>query len=100
MWNNLCFVIFFICYSPEMIFNDRVAEFVIDPRPPCPSVANFSLPTMDLGWFDEIKYTEVQEEEALKLVEDYNTKGKKALPPPAKKRPNNDYRSDNRRRGE
>lgn len=55
---------------------------------------------MDLTWFDEIKYTELPEEEALKLVEDYNAKGKKALPPPAKKRPNNDYRNDNRRRGE
>lgn len=66
----------------------------------CVLVANFVLPTMDLGWFDEIKYTELEEAEATKLVEDYNAKGKKALPPPAKKRPNNDYRNDNRRRGE
>lgn len=68
------------------------------PVSPFPHVANFTLPTMDLGWFDEIKYTELQEAEATKLVEDYNAKGKKALPPP-KKRPNHDYRNDNRRRG-
>lgn len=54
---------------------------------------------MDLGWFDEIKYTDLEEAEATKLVEDYNAKGKKALPPPQKKRPSHDYRNDNRRRG-
>lgn len=68
--------------------------------PPCVYVANFSLPSLDLGWFEEIKYTDVEGDAAAKAVQEYNTKGRKALPPPAKKRPNYDYRSDNRRRGE
>lgn len=63
-------------------------------------VANFTVPTADLGWFDEITYTELQEAEAAKLIEEYNEKGKKALPPPAKKRNTYDSRNnDNRRRG-
>ncbi|XP_055705983.1 heterogeneous nuclear ribonucleoprotein U-like protein 2 isoform X2 [Phlebotomus papatasi] len=59
--------------------------------------ANFSLPTSDLGWFDEIKYVELQEEAATKLVVDYNEKGRRAMPQKDNRRPYDDYR-DRRRR--
>uniref|UniRef100_A0A1B0CS09 Uncharacterized protein n=1 Tax=Lutzomyia longipalpis TaxID=7200 RepID=A0A1B0CS09_LUTLO len=52
--------------------------------------ANFSLPTLDLAWFDEIKYVELEEEAATKLVQDYIDRAKKALP--QKRRPYEDNR--------
>uniref|UniRef100_A0A1L8DCX0 Putative heteroproteinous nuclear ribonucleoprotein u-like protein 1 n=1 Tax=Nyssomyia neivai TaxID=330878 RepID=A0A1L8DCX0_9DIPT len=57
--------------------------------------ANFSLPTLDLAWFDEIKYVELEEESATKLVQEYMEKGRKALP---QKRRNYDDNRDRRRR--
>lgn len=46
------------------------------------STANFSLPSEDC-WFDEVKYVELDKDEAQKKVEEYNEQGKKALPPPS-----------------
>lgn len=41
--------------------------------------ANFTLPSPDFGWFDEVIYTELNEEDAKKKVQEFNEKGKKAL---------------------
>lgn len=41
--------------------------------------ANFTLPAADFGWFDEVIYTELNEEESKKKVQEFNEKGKKAL---------------------
>lgn len=41
--------------------------------------ASFTLPSSDFGWFDEVRYTELSEEEAKKKVEEFNEKGKKAV---------------------
>lgn len=59
--------------------------------------ANFSLPSSEC-WFEEVKYVELEAEEAKKKVDEYNEQGKKALPPPSShsNRNNRDY--DNRRR--
>lgn len=43
------------------------------------AIANFTLPSTDFGWFDEVIYTELNEEDAKKKVEEFNEKGKKAL---------------------
>lgn len=42
-------------------------------------IANFTLPSPDFGWFDDVIYTELDEEEAKKKVEEFNEKGKKVL---------------------
>lgn len=60
--------------------------------------ANFALPTTEYGWFTEIRYTDLEVEAAQKAVEDFNEKGKKALPPPQKRRPNFDNRNRRDRR--
>ncbi|XP_059622428.1 heterogeneous nuclear ribonucleoprotein U-like protein 2 [Phlebotomus argentipes] len=70
----------------------EIADFAVNEMK-----ANYSLPTTDLGWFDEIKYVDLQDEAATKLVEDYNEKGRRALPQSIKRRPYDDYR-DRRRR--
>lgn len=43
------------------------------------SKANFTLPSTDFGWFDEVIYTELQADEAKKKIEEFNEKGKKGL---------------------
>lgn len=55
--------------------------------------ANFTLPSTDFGWFDEVIYTELNEEEAKKKVQEYNEKGKKAV----KERERDNDRGDRRR---
>lgn len=55
--------------------------------------ANFTLPSNDFGWFDEVIYTELNEEEAKKKVEEFNEKGKKAV----KERERDTDRGDRRR---
>lgn len=41
--------------------------------------ANFTLPSAESGWFDDIIYAELNAEDAKKKVQDFNEKGKKAL---------------------
>ncbi|XP_078389403.1 heterogeneous nuclear ribonucleoprotein U-like protein 1 isoform X1 [Cetorhinus maximus] len=53
--------------------------------------ANFSLPEAD-EFLDDVTYIELQKEESLKLVSEYNEEGRKAGPPP-------DKRFDNRTGG-
>ncbi|XP_055311100.1 heterogeneous nuclear ribonucleoprotein U [Sitodiplosis mosellana] len=55
--------------------------------------ANFILPSTDFGWFDEVIYTELNEEDAKKKVEEFNEKGKKAV----KERERDNDRGDRRR---
>lgn len=57
------------------------------------SAANFTLPSTDFGWFDEVIYTELNEEEAKKKVQEFNEKGKKAV----KERERDNDRGDRRR---
>lgn len=59
------------------------------------AVANFTLPSTDFGWFDEIIYTELDEEESKKKVQEFNEKGKKALKEREREREND--RNDRRR---
>lgn len=61
----------------------------------CSSIANFTLPSTDFGWFDEVIYTELDEEEAKKKVQEFNEKGKKALKEREREREND--RGDRRR---
>lgn len=58
-------------------------------------IANFTLPSPDFGWFDEVIYTELDEEEGKKKVQEFNEKGKKAL----KERERDGDSRGNRRRG-
>lgn len=51
------------------------------------------MPSTDFGWFDEVIYTELNEEEAKKKVEEFNEKGKKAV----KERERDNDRGDRRR---
>ncbi|XP_038642171.1 heterogeneous nuclear ribonucleoprotein U-like protein 1 isoform X2 [Scyliorhinus canicula] len=53
--------------------------------------ANFALPEAD-EFLDDVTYIELQKEESLKLVQEYNEEGRKAGPPP-------DKRFDNRSGG-
>ncbi|XP_067831174.1 heterogeneous nuclear ribonucleoprotein U-like protein 1 [Heptranchias perlo] len=46
--------------------------------------ANFTLPEAD-EFLDDVTYIELQKEESLKLVSEYNEEGKKAGPPPEKR---------------
>ncbi|GAB0091042.1 hypothetical protein DMENIID0001_058390 [Sergentomyia squamirostris] len=71
---------------------DEVTENVLNEMK-----ANFSLPSSDLGWFDEIKYPDLDEAAADTLVDQYNKEGRKAMPPSPKRRQYDDYRD--RRRG-
>ncbi|XP_033253393.1 heterogeneous nuclear ribonucleoprotein U-like isoform X2 [Drosophila miranda] len=41
--------------------------------------ANFTLPSLEFGWFDDIIYTELSGDEAKSEVKKYNEKGKKAI---------------------
>ncbi|KAH8279141.1 hypothetical protein KR026_002488 [Drosophila bipectinata] len=41
--------------------------------------ANFTLPSLEFGWFDDINYTELTGDEAKSEVKRYNEKGKKAI---------------------
>ncbi|XP_020802280.1 LOW QUALITY PROTEIN: heterogeneous nuclear ribonucleoprotein U-like protein 1 [Drosophila serrata] len=41
--------------------------------------ANFTLPSLEFGWFDDINYTELTGDEAKSEVKKYNEKGKKAI---------------------
>lgn len=41
--------------------------------------ANFTLPSTDCGWFDEVLYPDLDEEAAKKKVQEFNEKGKKAM---------------------
>ncbi|ALC42121.1 CG30122 [Drosophila busckii] len=41
--------------------------------------ANFTLPSLEFGWFDDIIYTELNGDEAKAEVKKYNEKGKKAI---------------------
>lgn len=56
--------------------------------------ANFTLPSPDFGWFDEVIYTESNEEESKKKVQEFNEKGNKAV-----KERERDSDRGNRRRG-
>lgn len=58
------------------------------------NIANFTLPSPDFGWFDEVIYTELEEEEAKKKVQEFNEKGKKSV-----KERERDNDRGNRRRG-
>lgn len=64
--------------------------------------ANFTLPSLEFGWFDEIIFTDLSGDEAKEEVKRYNEKGKKALdsnPSTRDKRIRRDYRPrDDRRR--
>lgn len=53
------------------------------------------MPTPDFGWFDEVIYTELLEEDAKKKVEEFNEKGKKAVKDDREKDRGN--RNDHRR---
>lgn len=57
-------------------------------------LANFTLPSPDFGWFDEVIYTESNEEESKKKVQEFNEKGNKAV-----KERERDNDRGNRRRG-
>lgn len=57
-------------------------------------LANFTLPSPDFGWFDEVIYTELDEEESKKKVQEFNEKGNKAV-----KERDRDSDRGNRRRG-
>lgn len=56
-------------------------------------LANFTLPSTEFGWFDEIQFVELPEEEAKKKVLEFNEKGKKAN----KDRERDNHRTDRRR---
>lgn len=56
-------------------------------------IANYTLPSTDSGWFDEIIYADLNGEEAKKKVQEFNEKGKKAL----KERERDNDRNDRRR---
>ncbi|KAL9919111.1 uncharacterized protein ACN427_001156 isoform 2-T3 [Glossina fuscipes fuscipes] len=64
--------------------------------------ANFTLPSLEFGWFDDILYSDLNGEEAKEEVRKINEKGKKAIdsnPANRDKRQRRDnYRNDNRRR--
>lgn len=60
----------------------------------CP-IANFTLPSPDVGWFDEVQFTELSGDEAKKKVEEFNEKGKKAVKEDREKDRGN--RNDHRR---
>uniref|UniRef100_A0A1A9UH06 SAP domain-containing protein n=2 Tax=Glossina TaxID=44049 RepID=A0A1A9UH06_GLOAU len=64
--------------------------------------ANFTLPALEFGWFDDILYSDLNGEEAKEEVRKINEKGKKAIdsnPANRDKRQRRDnYRNDNRRR--
>lgn len=58
------------------------------------------MPSIEFGWFDEVKYTDLKDEEAKTKVDEYIEKGRKALPvQQAHKRQRRDDRRDNRNRG-
>lgn len=57
------------------------------------TLANFTLPSTEFGWFDEIIYTDLNEEDSKKKVLEINEKGKKAN----KERERDTDRSDRRR---
>ncbi|KAI9580941.1 hypothetical protein GQX74_011083 [Glossina fuscipes] len=63
--------------------------------------ANFTLPSLEFGWFDDILYSDSNGEEAKEEVRKINEKGKKAIdsnPANRDKRQRRDnYRNDNRR---
>ncbi|XP_039953054.1 heterogeneous nuclear ribonucleoprotein U-like protein 2 isoform X1 [Bactrocera tryoni] len=59
--------------------------------------ANFTLPSIDLDWFDEVIYTDLSGDEAKAEVKRYNEKGKKALD---ESQPNKRNRRDHRQRGD
>lgn len=56
-------------------------------------VANFTLPATDSGWFDEVIFTELDEADAKKKVQEFNEKGKKLV----KERDRDGDRGDRRR---
>lgn len=58
-------------------------------------IANFTLPSTDFGWFDEVIYTELNEADAKKKVQEFNEKGKKLLKERERDRDND--RNDRRR---
>ncbi|XP_060711894.1 heterogeneous nuclear ribonucleoprotein U-like protein 1 [Hemiscyllium ocellatum] len=53
--------------------------------------ANFTLPEAD-EFLDDVTYVELQKEESLKLVSEYNEEGKRAGPPPDKRFDNRGFR--------
>lgn len=57
------------------------------------TTANFTLPSAEFGWFDEIIYTDLNEEEAKKKVAEINEKSKKSI----KERERDKDRTDRRR---
>ena len=63
--------------------------------------ANFTLPSLEFGWFDDIIYTDLKGDEAKEEVKKYNEKGKKAIddhPSNRDKRNRRDhYQRDDRR---
>ncbi|XP_075169611.1 uncharacterized protein LOC142241712 isoform X2 [Haematobia irritans] len=59
--------------------------------------ANFTLPSLEFGWFDEIIFTDLSGDEAKEEVKKYNEKGKKASKRDKRERRDN-YGNDNRRR--
>ncbi|XP_073811133.1 uncharacterized protein [Musca autumnalis] len=59
--------------------------------------ANFTLPSLEFGWFDDIIFTDLSGDEAKEEVKKYNEKGKKASNRDKRQRRDN-YGNDNRRR--
>uniref|UniRef100_W8AEX7 Protein encore n=1 Tax=Ceratitis capitata TaxID=7213 RepID=W8AEX7_CERCA len=59
--------------------------------------ANFTLPSTDLDWFDEVIFTDLSGDEAKSEVKRYNEKGKKALD---ESHPNKRNRRDHHQRGD
>lgn len=59
--------------------------------------ANFTLPSLEFGWFDDIIFTDLSGDEAKEEVKKYNENGKKASNRDKRQRRDN-YGNDNRRR--
>lgn len=58
--------------------------------------AHFYLPTLELGWFTEIKYVELEEEKAREVVQKMNEVGRKLVPRGGYNR-NQQFQQQNRR---